>query len=81
LFAAVESLHAKLGSCVDTRSSIADVTYVFFANDTLTWFETYHRLGAYPADLIAIILFSTDNEFISAKTFGRENLNGSIFVG
>ena len=72
LFAAAESLHAKLESCVDILCSIADVTYVFFANDTLTWVETYHLLGSYPVDLIVIILFSTDNQF-STKMLGREN--------
>ena len=72
LFAAAESLHAKLESCVDILCSIADVTYLFFANDTLTWVETHHLLGSYPADLIAIILFSTHNQF-STKMLGREN--------
>ena len=81
LFAAAESLHAKLESCVDILCSIADVTYLFFANDTLTWVETHHLLSSYPADLTAIILFSTHNQFSIPKCLGEKILNGFVCAG
>jgi len=81
LFAAAEPLHAKLESCVDILRSIADVTYLFFANDTLTWVETHHLLGSYPADWIAIILSSAPTINFLPKCLGEKILNGFVCAG